>query len=253
MSVSNSIDWKIVSMRVTAFVDGDLSSSILESWLEEVSENAPSKVNKMPSSFTGIAKNDVGFLKVQWSDNKLDVILSSKEPQINQTIAPMSEIAPLFSQFVDQVPNIKNLAPVDRIAFGLILTCPVPSEEEGLKALSTSIVGLKLSPSVRDFLYRVNHPCKSSTDDTLLLNRLTTWSVGHVQVIQLQINQDGSQERKVLSETPTAMRFELDINTDEAVSLGAGSDKLKSLLDELKTIALDIVQNGEGMMQNKGL
>ena len=46
MPTSNSIDWQIESIRVTAFVNGQLNPSMLETWLEEVSENSPSQISK---------------------------------------------------------------------------------------------------------------------------------------------------------------------------------------------------------------
>ena len=106
--------------------------------------------------------------------------------------------------------------------------------------MSSSIVGLNLPESARDFLYRVNHPYKSRTVDGLNLNRLATWSVGKVQVIRVQINPDGSQDQQTISEAPPAIRLELDINTDEAVQLGADLERLRNLLDELKAIALNV-------------
>ena len=249
MPTSNSIDWQIVSIRVTAFVNGQLNPSMLETWLEEVSENSPSQVNKTPSSFIGISRSTAGFLRTTWTANRLDVTLSSEEPVSNQTIAPISEVASLFGRFVDRVPEIGELALIDRIALGLVLSFQVPSESAGLKVLSSSIVGLNLPESARDFLYRVNHPCKSRTVDGLNLNRLATWSVGKVRVIRFQINPDGLQDQQTISEAPPAIRLALDINTDEAVQLGADLERLRNILDELKAIALNVASAGEATMR----
>jgi len=245
MQISNGINWQIESIRITAFINGQLNPSILETWLADVSENTPSQVNKTPSSFTGISRSMAGFLRVNWNAGRLDVIMSSQEPQLGHTIAAISEATSLFDRFVNRVPDIDELALVDRIALGLVLTFQVPSESYGLEILSPSIVCLKLPQSARDFLYRVNHPYISHTVDNLLLNRLVTWSVGQVQLIQVQINQDGSQVKQTITENPTAIRLELDINTDKKVQLGADSEKLRNLLNELKTIALNIANSGE--------
>ena len=61
MPTSNSIDWQIESIRVTAFFNGQLNPGMLETWLEKVSENSPSQVNKTPSSFSGISRSTAGF------------------------------------------------------------------------------------------------------------------------------------------------------------------------------------------------
>jgi hypothetical protein len=249
MPTSNSIDWQIESIRVTAFVNGSLNPDMLETWIGEVSGNPPSQISKTPSSFIGVSRSTAGFLRTDWNANRLDVTLSSERPQNSQTIAPMSEAASLFSRFVDRIPEIGELAPVDRLAIGLVLSFQVASESDGLKILSTSIVGLNLPESARDFLYRVNHPCESRTVDGLNLNRLTTWSVGKVKVIQFQINLDGSQGQQTISEAPLAIRLELDINTDQAMQLGADLERLRKLLEELKAIALNVASGGEATMR----
>ena len=133
MPTSNSIDWQIESIRVTAFVNGQLNPGMLETWIEEVSENSPSQISKAPSSFIGVSRSTAGFLRTNWNANRLDVTLSSEQPQSSQTIAPISEATSLFSRFVDRIPEIGELAPVDRLALGLILTFQVPSESEGLE------------------------------------------------------------------------------------------------------------------------
>jgi len=249
MPKSNSINWQIASIRVTAFVNGQLNPSMLETWLEKVSENSPSQISKTPSSFIGVSRSTAGFLRTNWTANRLDVVLSSEEPGSDQTIAPISEVTPLFGRIVDRVPEIGELALIDRLALGVVLSFQVSSESEGLKILSSSIVGLNLPESARDFLYRVNHPCKSRTLNGLNINRLATWSIGKVQVIRFQINPDGSQDQQTISEAPMAIRLELDINTDQAVQLGADLERLRNLLDELKAIALDVAFDGEATMR----
>jgi hypothetical protein len=135
------------------------------------------------------------------------------------------------------------------LALGLVLTFQVPSEAEGLEILSSKIVGLNLPLSARDFLYRVNHPYQSLTVAGLNLNRLATWLVGQTHVIKVQINQDGSQSQQTLSESPFAIRLELDINTDKAVQLGADSELVRNLLNELKAIAVGVAEGGEATMR----
>jgi hypothetical protein len=135
MPTSNSIDWQIESIRVTAFVNGQLNPGMLETWIEEVSENSPSQISKAPSSFIGVSRSTAGFLRTNWNANRLDVTLSSEQPQSSQTIAPISEATSLFSRFVDRIPEIGELAPVDRLALGLILTFQVPFTKKELESI----------------------------------------------------------------------------------------------------------------------
>ena len=249
MSTSNSIDWQIESIRVTAFLNGQLNPGMLETWLGKVSENSPSQINKTPSSFIGVSRSTAGFLRTDWNANRLDVVLSSEPPPSSQTIMPISEVTSLFSRFVDRIPEIGELTPVDRLALGLILTFQVPNQSEGLEILSPSIVSLNLLPSAQDFLYRVNYPRKSATIDGLNLNRLATWTVGQVQLIQFMIKPDGSHVQQTISQAPFAIRLELDINTDQEMQLGANIELLKNLLNELKAIAVEVATRGEAAMR----
>jgi hypothetical protein len=249
MPISKSIDWQIESLRVTVFVNGQLNSTMLENWLVQVSENSPLQVSKMPSSFSGISRSRAGLLRINWIENRLDVLLSSEEPMSNISIASISDASALFNQFIDRVPDIDELPLVDRVALGLVLTFNVPSESEGLEILSHNIVGLNLHPSARDFLYRVNHPSKSKNNNALDINRLAIWSVGRARVIHFQLMPNGSQSQEIVSEDPPAIRLELDINTDIGVLLGANLEQLRMLLKELQEIAINIAHDGESAMQ----
>ena len=250
MPTEKSIDWQIESIRVTAFVNGQLNPEMLETWLKQVSENSPSQINKKPSSFTGVSRSTAGFLRTNWNANRLDVILSSDEPQHSEPIAPISDLDSLFQRFVIRIKEIGELTLVDRIAFGLFLTFQVSSESEGLDILSPNIRGFDIPLSARDFLYRVNYPYKSNTVGGLSINRLAAWAVGHKQLIEFQINPDGSQVQKNISESPTAISLELDINTDQDTHLNADLDQLSKVLVELENIAVKVANYGESAMRD---
>jgi len=247
--IESIINWQIESIRFTAFGNNLLNPNMLETWLENVSANSPSQINKTSSSFTGVSKISTGFLHTNWAANRLDVMLSSERPHGNQVIGSISEVNTLFGLAVDRIPEIGELALIDRLALGLTLSFPVSSESEGIRILTPIIVGMNLSQSAKDFLYRVNHPCNSTTVDNLKINRLATWSVGKLQLIRLKVSKDGAQEQQTVSESPPSIRLELDINTDEAVHLQADLHELKCLLEELKAIALNIAHDGEVNMQ----
>lgn len=248
MQTSNNINWQIESIRVTGFFNGHLNPSKLESWLQNITENPPTEVQKTPISFVGVSNIEAGFLKVNWIANRLDLVLSSGEPQKIQTIAPISELADLFDRFFIHITEIDDQVLVERLAFGLVLSLEVPDESEGLKTLSTNIIGVNIHESSRDFLYRINRPIESRIITGLSLNRLASWSVGKSKVIQIHLKKDGSQQQETVSETPMAIRLELDINTDQNGQLNLNFQGLNELLSELKDIGLDIALNGEAIM-----
>ncbi len=250
MLPTNSTNWNIESMRFTAFINGQLNPSMLEAWLEQASENSPSQVNKAPNSFSGVSRRSTtGFLRTIWKGDRLDVTISPENPlDTIQTIASISEADSLLGWFVQQIPEIKELPPIDRLAFGLILVIPVASQSQGTEILSENIASLKLKPSARDLIYRVNYPHESQVSRGVSLNRLATWSVSNIQIMEFRLNPDGSQGQKVVSEGELAARLELDINTDKESKLGANSELLRSLLDELTKIALDVARSGEATL-----
>jgi hypothetical protein len=250
MPNSNSINWQIESIRGSMFVNDQLDSNKLEAWLEEVSENSLSQVNRTPTSFVGTSRNPAGFLRVSWNANKLDVKLSSGEPRGAQTIAPLSDATSLFKLFVNRMPEICEPALVNRIALGLVLTYQVSSVEEGLELLKTRILSLNLPQSAGDFLYRVNIPCESLTSNGLNLNRLTTWSIPNQQIIEVQIRPDGTQNQRVVSENPLSIKLELDINTDKETPLDINTEEFSALIQEFQKIALDISNIGESFLLN---
>ncbi|MPM49931.1 hypothetical protein SDC9_96665 [bioreactor metagenome] len=245
MSSDNSIDWQIESIRFTSFMNQSLNSTYLEHWVEEVSKNSLSKVNKTPSSFTGLSSMALGVLRANWVGNRLDIVLSAEDPKKNQTILPWSESDNLFVQVFDRVPEICEPNLFDRIAIGLVLTSQVANDMDGNRALSKMIVGVSVPETVKDFLYRVNYPCGSKTSGEIFINRLAIWSVGHSQLFEVVINEDGSQSEKLISEDPAALRLELDINTDKNTHLKIDKTNLQNLLGEFKSIIKNICSDGE--------
>jgi len=244
------INWQIDSIRTTIFFKNSLNPNNLEGWLSKVSEYPPLQINKMPLAFNSVSKSSPGFLRVNMADNRLDILLSPEELRSNQTIAPFSEISSLFSQFVDNIPDIAEMPLVDRLAVGVVLSLQVTSNEEGVEIISPHISGVDLPITARDFLYRINLPSKSQVIDDLSINRLAVWSIGYAQLVHVQINSNGSQSQEVFTENNPTIHLELDINTDGGTQIGANTDQLRVLLSELKSIALSVANNGESVLRN---
>ena len=246
--MTNSINWNIESMRVTTFQRGSFDTRSLETWLESTSENLPIQVSKTGASCLGVSRSPNGFIRANWNGHRFDVVLTSGQPDAVAHIASFTEVKRLFGWLVDAVPRMENLPVVDRIALGVILTASVESDEQGIDLLRPVIRGLEVDPRVRDFLYRANYPIGSHSREGVNINRLATWSVGQVQIVQLQIRPDGSQNQQVAVLIPKAIRLELDISTDQSVMLDADSEVVARLLTELEQMATDIADNGESSM-----
>lgn len=251
MHPTDAIDWQIESIRTTVFFNDSLNSTALLSWLEKFNNGSSSRLSITPTSFQGVARTQAGLLRVNWASNRLDVILASEDPRHVQTIASLSAVNELFTQFMLPLKDIGQLPPAARIAYGLVLSCQVQNELAGLDRLSTLLTRVNVSKASRDFLYRLNIPIESKSIPGLLLNRLATWLVGQVQILQVEIKDDGTQVQSNLIENPPfSLRLEMDLSTDPKKQLNCPSENVEKLLNELSGIALDIAANGESVLND---
>lgn len=251
MHTTDAIEWHIESIRTTVFLNGLLKPLALQSWLEKVSNSGSTRLNITPTSFQGSARATTGLLRVNWASNRLDVILSSEDPQNVQAIAPLSSANDLFTQVMLPLKDLEELPPAVRIAYGLVLSCRVQNESAGLDLLSKFLTRVKLSKASRDLLYRVNVPVESKSIPGVVLNRLTTWLVGQIQILQVEIKADGSQVQSNLIETPPfSTRLEMDLSTDAQEQLNCSSVDIEKLLHELSGISLDIAAHGESVLSD---
>lgn len=250
MPQSLGIDWNIESVRTTAFLRTEPKTRALEDWLELTSANTPVQVAKTVSSFSGVSRSTDGFLRVDWGNGRLDATLTPTDPSTRNYVAEFMDLGRLFENYVKKFAALEDFPLIDRLAVGIVLTFAVESENIGLQLLRPAIMGLNLDPRARDVQYRSNIPFESLTSEGLLINRLATWSVGQVQTIQIRIGTDGSQSQDTVGLTPTAIRLELDINTDKNVSLNADATTCHSLLSEMQALAINIAISGESAMLN---
>jgi len=251
VNTTNAIEWQIESIRTTIFFNGLLNTSALQSWLEKVSNSGSIRLNITPSSFQGAARTTNGLLRVNWASNRLDVILASENPTNVQAIAPLSSANDLFTQVMLPLKDLGELPPANRIAYGLVLSCQVQNESTGLDLLSNHLTRVKLSKSSRDLLYRVNIPVESKSISGLLLNRLATWLVGQIQILQVELRTDGSQvQSNLLENVPFSTRLEMDLSTDAQKQLNCSTSDFEKLLCELSQISLDIAAHGESVLSD---
>ena len=251
MHPSNSIEWQIESIRTTVFFNGPLNSSALQSWLEKVSNGSSTRLNITPTSFQGVARTTAGLLRVNWVSDRIDVILAFEDPKDVQSIAPFSSVNALFTQFMLPLKDLGEIPPANRIAYGLVLSCQVQDESTGLDILSKLLTRVNLSKASHDFLYRLNIPVESKSIPGLLINRLATWLVGQVQILQVELKEDGSQVQSNLIENPPfATRLEMDLSTDAKKQLNCSPSDFEKLLHELSGISSDIATHGESVLSD---
>jgi len=140
---------------------------------------------------------------------------------------------------------------VDRVAYALILNFQVQNEEEGLDLLAKLLTRVKLSAASRDLLYRVNIPLSSKSLPGVSLNRLATWCVAQIQILQVKSNLDAPGILLNLNpDKPFSIRLEMDLSTDSTKQLSSSSAVIEKLLHELSDIAAEIALHGESVLSD---
>jgi len=134
--------------------------------------------------------------------------------------------------------------PVSRMAFAATLLNKHTNRLDAYKALVTQVKSITHPPeALHDLIYRINWPTNSTVDNTLLLNRITTWSV---QQLQLQILvPDGNSPNAYMNELSFQLRLELDHNTDQKHTTPFDATRLLPIYKELTNLALQNAAEGE--------
>jgi hypothetical protein len=121
-----------------------------------------------------------------------------------------SAIEPLRRLFVKWVES-SWFPSARRIALGLVLNRPTVNREAAYQELSHYIEGVPESADASDFQYQINRPRPSRAGiDGLILNRLSKWSAVEFHIV----TQDAMGTGAMRQAWRTAVRLELDVNTD---------------------------------------
>jgi hypothetical protein len=242
------IEWKVESLRITSFLGTLPTTRSLEDWLETVSGNTPIQVTKTNNTFSGVARSSDGFLRIDWANNRIDILLLPVDPVTDNSIGNLGTLTNLFNKYVDRFTELHDFPVVDRLAVGLVLTYGIDNEAMGIELIRPAILGLRIDARARDLQYRSNIPYINPEIPSIQINRLATWSLGQVQTVQIRLGNDGSQTQEVVGLAPIAIRLELDINTDKDMKIDSDSTKCRVLLREFQRQAMNIAMFGEQTM-----
>jgi hypothetical protein len=133
--------------------------------------------------------------------------------------------------------------PVVRIAFGTAMGIPVDDRAAGYQVLDQYLPAVQLDPfHSSDFQYQINRSRQSVTIPNLMINRLSKWSTQVATVTTLDIATNKPVGSKIVS---TMAHLELDINTSADHRGPFESDQLEPQYLELKTLAMEIAEEGD--------
>ena len=230
-------NWLVELVRVTAFPSPSLQIDSSRWFSEIVGEPAESQLI-LPKKGTSREEGPYGNgrLILETQPARIDWVLSKLPDE-----ELLGEPSVVFKQFTDLVTRWFELSgPLQRLAFGSILSLPVNSRREGYERLGHFLKGVQIDPeNSSDFLYQINRPRPFEANGfQIKVNRLSKWFVSLWQMLEIR-----AVSGSITS--GNACRLELDLSTDGEFAGELPKDLLTKILDVLIEFALEISQRGD--------
>lgn len=229
--------WQIETLRKTFFVPSGTAMPIPSGgWWKAVTGTDPTDETVKPLLKTSTESgqwNDYS-LTVGCQPGRIDFVLSPLPLSIGPGLPNIGQYRPTVDAFNTLSPP-QGLARISRVAFGAVALAPYNSHEECYAALGSIITHVEVSPTSREFLYRINNPAIANAHAGLSLNCISTW--GAIKLMQLMADVQPSES--ILY----AIRAELDISSDAEVELPPDVD-ISALFQEFSTLGFNILESG---------
>ncbi len=244
-------DWRVEQLRLTVFLPTDLRQPAPSWWREIVGQEPPNQTIQQ-----GIVIQHVGPVR----GNYCQLALEIKSERVDWTFGPLTSEEGLtgFPSFDELVPSLQvfrelllpwaeQITGVRRIAFGGVLSVAVPDRIAGYRALQPLLPSLTLDVErSSELLYQINRHATSLAIPGLRINRLCNWAVVLAKMAQFQIGPAGAQVVMSPNETAlTAVRLQLDINTDADRVEPLPSDTIRPVCEELVNYGEQIAVRGD--------
>ena len=154
--------------------------------------------------------------------------------------------ADMFDPFLRIVKNwLSECPPVNRLAFGATLVMPAADARTGYMAIQPYLHNVRLNPQdTSDFVYRINHPKRSTVSQGTMINRLNSWTVELVGTVGVTVEPAASKAAANIQGQRHICRLDLDINT-ALLDNGVIKDDTYAIFQELVAEGLEIADKGE--------
>jgi hypothetical protein len=242
------LEWTCESIRLSLFSTNALAV-VGDDWTALTNQAEAEREQKQAGRRLFSSQLMGGQLGMSSVANRVDIILSpsTKVEDMSEDNLPSVGRWPTcfepFRQATEEYLRKFNL-PIQRIAFGLVLLSVHRERLDAYKALASQIKSISHAPEVlQDLLFRINWPQNSTADNTLSLNRLTTW-----QVLQMQLQvvvPDGNSPSSFVNPLAHVMRLELDHSTDGGRTEPFDGEQLVPIYRDLANLALQNAEQGE--------
>lgn len=238
-------DWKIELLRLTIFVDDEFNSKNLEVWLNKISGQDPIQINKTGTTFLGVSKLDSSFLKLEWKQNRIDLILNANIIEVENNIGDFSMFNKYCNEYILKYFDMEDCPISNRIALGVILYVPIKDNIEGMNRLKKYLKSVNIIDEAGDFLYRINIPLKATADIEVDINRLVTWHVGLIKILQMELNPNLTIYNQKEEASSLVCRVEMDLSTAQNAMVKMNTVQQKNIANKLIEIANGIAESGE--------
>jgi hypothetical protein len=244
-----ALEWIAETLRVSLF-STDKASLTDADWKKITGQEEAETQQKVVGRRTMVGPWLDGVLNVSAVGARVDCVLSPKTltETVEEGYVPSVGAWPavcyeFLNRTADWVGNFQP--PVVRMAFGAILLARCADRQDAYKTLIGLLKTVQGDPErMRDLIFRVNWPVKSTSVVGLTLNRITHWAVLEIHAIQLVIP---TSAQPVIADTPGTfvIRLELDHNTDAGWTDPFDQNRLVPIYNELVQLALENAEKGE--------
>ena len=218
---------------------------------EAVTQEIPERVSSRPREGLTVAEGPYSGNRLQciYRPDRIDWNLRPVIPPPSSPIEGFLSMGPfpralpalldVTRKWLEGNPN------VDRLAFGSVLLMEAGGLAEANRSMDSLLPDVILDAEASsDFLYQINRRRTSTSSPTVLVNRLSKWSVMQGGAVALAVA--GNAEPH-FSRGPDffACRLELDINTAAPLSLSAPEVDVFQLFEELVGLGKEIAEGGD--------
>ena len=242
-NMDESTNWQVENLRITVFPVNTPNFPVDRSWELSIGERPDNLQVKSSGQETREVEYGNGRIFLIKQLDRVEWRYVSKPTDDSLGLPIVGDFAEELELLVDFSNNWLNSiirVPLNRLAFGAVLLCPVTTVQRGYDLLKEFLPQFDLV-DVRDFIYRVNRRRASSVEIGLPINRLSSWNVTTVKLVDVAVEQQASS---VLN-SHVATRLELDINTAQERIEPLPSVQINDIFQELVAWGREISEQGD--------
>jgi hypothetical protein len=242
-------NWETSLLRATAFPTGPLDLASVKWWEVATGRSSESKnIRTGIGQLIEVGTVDDKVLQLQIQPGRIDWVLALKDDPESEKFSSLGDFDKSSNYFRELIVKwLEQAPPLNRIAFGAVLSIPTKNESEAMETISRFLPYVKIDWSgVRDFIFQMNLPQPCATFPGLgAINRLVKWQ----NVVRQKVIATLSPplQAPVATTQEPAAQCELDIST--AVSTETAfklpPDQLKALFAELVQHAAEVMPKGD--------